>query len=119
MSPTQRTLKFYRGIGFTACVVEKWIPQTRRRLDAFGFGDLLCCEPDFGIILAQACAGASHAARRTKILSEPRAAQWLAANGRIDVVSWSKRGARGKRKVWTCRREEITAEMLLTVAEAA
>jgi hypothetical protein len=33
---------------------------------------------------------------------------WLKAGGRFEVVSWAKRGARGKRKVWTVRREELT-----------
>lgn len=40
-SPTQRTLKKLRDEGYRAEVVEKWIPQARRRKDLFGFIDVL------------------------------------------------------------------------------
>lgn len=128
-SPTQRTLKLFRGEGWTADVVEKWIPMARVRKDVFGFGDVLAMKPaacfaisgldQFDqqknetisspgmIALLQACSGGDHAARRDKILAEPRAKTWLQSGGRIAVVSWAKRGDRLKRKLWTCRVEWI------------
>lgn len=100
-----------------AHVVEKWIPQARRRVDAFGFGDILAAYWD-GIYLIQACAGASHAARRTKILTDckKQALEWIACGGRIEIWSWSKRKHRLKngKKVdrWTERIEPITKETI-------
>lgn len=116
-SPTQRTLAELRKNGYTAQVVERWNPHAKVRVDLFGVIDLLALLPD-RILGIQACAGASHAARRTKILDEPRARQWLQAGAALECWSWSKRGARGKRKTWTLRVEAITLEMF-AAADAA
>jgi hypothetical protein len=62
------------------------------------------------IIGIQACAGASHAARRDKILAEPRMLQWLKAGGQLQLWSWSKRGQRDARKLWTLRTEDFRVE---------
>ncbi len=108
MSPTQRTLAKLRKEGWTCAITEKWNQYARVRQDLFGFCDVIAIKP--GTILAvQACAGASHAARRDKILAEPRAAEWLNAGGQIAVLSWAKQGPRGKRKLWTARMEMIEA----------
>jgi hypothetical protein len=114
-SPTKRTLAECRQRGYVAQVVEHWNPHAHVRVDLFGVIDLVAitlpislgtgiAEP--GAILGiQACAGASHAARRDKILAEPRARQWVEAGGRLELWSWSKRGGVGKRKLWTLRIE--------------
>jgi hypothetical protein len=108
MTPTQRALAFYKELGFVCAVVEKWNPHAKIRQDLYGCIDILCCRRGVGIIGVQACAGASHAARRTKACAEPKLAEWLAAGGRFEVASWSKKGPRGKRKTWQIRRDEIT-----------
>lgn len=109
-SPTQRTLKAWRATGWTCFITEKWNPHARVRQDAFGFGDVLVISPapKEEIALIQSCAGASHAARRKKILAEPRALAWIRAGGKVYVSSWSKRGGRGERKLWTEKVEELT-----------
>lgn len=112
-SPTQRTLAELRKRGQTAQVVERWNPHARVRVDLFGVIDIVALGTY--ILGIQACAGASHAARVTKILAEPRARQWLQAGARLECWSWSKRGARGKAKRWTLRVEAITLEMFDTV----
>ena len=117
-SPTQRTLAELRKNGYTAQVVERWNPHARVRVDLFGVIDLLALLPD-RILGIQACAGASHAVRRTKILDEPRARQWLQAGGELAGWSWAKQGARGKRKTWTLRVEAITLEMFDGKEQAA
>lgn len=118
MTPTQRTLKECKARGWTAAIVEKWNPHARVRQDLFGCIDVLAIVPAeeecplLGlprIIGIQACAGSSHAARRTKALAEPRLRAWLAAGARFEVWSWSKRGGRGKRKLWQLRAESLTA----------
>jgi len=111
MSPTQRALAYCREHGWTAQVVEKWVPQARRRIDLLGCIDMVVLDGQGGGPLGvQVCAGSSHAARREKALEEPRLRAWLAAPARFEVWSWSKRGARGKRKLWTLRREGIAVE---------
>ena len=55
-------------------MVERWNQYAKVRQDLFGFVDILAVRPN-EILAVQACAGASHAARRDKILAEPRAAK--------------------------------------------
>lgn len=108
-SPTKRTLAECRKRGWVAQVVERWNPHAKVRVDLFGVIDLLVMGG--GRILAiQACAGASHAARRDKVLAEPRARQWVELGGALELWSWSMRGDRGARKLWTLRVEAFTAE---------
>lgn len=119
-SPTQRTLALLRKQGWTAAVVEKWNPHAKVRIDMFGCIDIVAIRSQSplvpysldlmlgeseGIIGIQACAGASHAARAKKAWDQPGLHKWLAAGGKFAVMSWAKRGARGKRKVWTPRVE--------------
>lgn len=107
MSPTQRTLAECRKRGWTAQVVERWNPHARIRQDLFGCIDILAMH-EGGLLAIQACAGSSHATRRAKALAEPRIAQWLETGNAFEIWSWSKRGARGKRKTWTLRAEGVT-----------
>lgn len=60
------------------------------------------------IIGIQATSGTNHAARIAKAKAEPRLRHWVDAGGRFEIWSWAKRGARGKRKTWTLRTEEVT-----------
>lgn len=110
-SPTQRTLAKLKALGFTAGIVEKWNQFARIRQDLFGFCDIVAMREGVGTVLIQACAGASHAARRDKVLAEPRAAIAAKCGNRIEVWSWAKRGARGDRKLWTLNREDLTAQL--------
>lgn len=107
MTPTARTLKLARELGFEAGVVERYNSFTKQRYDLYGCIDLILMKPGVGIIGVQACAGSSHAARRSKIMAEPRMRTWIESGGRLEIWSFSKRGERGKRKTWTVRREEI------------
>lgn len=128
-SPTQRTLEELRKRGSTAQVVERWNQHARVRVDLFGVIDLVEIRSSLhgqkaGIVGIQACAGASHAARRTKILSEPRARQWVDAGGRLELWSWSQRvaytknGSKAARPAWTLR-VETYAEMVAAASEGA
>ena len=107
-SPTQRTLAKCRELAWPVQVVERWNPHARVRVDLFGVIDLVVITP-VGILGIQACAGDSHAARRDKILAEPRMKLWLAAGGLLELWSWRKGGARGARKLWTLRIESFAA----------
>jgi len=107
-SPTQRTLAECKALGLTAQVVEKWNAYAKVRVDLFDCIDVVACGEGY-ILGIQACAGASHAARMAKAKASPRVAAWIAGGGQFEVWSWSKRGPRGKRKKWTCRKERLEA----------
>ena len=115
MSPTQRSLKKLRSEGYTAWIVEKWVPNSPAgfkgpilRVDVWGFGDILAVkvgEP--GATLVQTTTGANLAARIHKIKGVAEAGIWLAAGNRIVAHGWRKLGARGERKLWECREVSI------------
>ena len=122
MSPTARSLAYCRKMGWTAGVVEQTIPKTFIKRDFLGFADMIVLRPDLdlpadsnvtGIVAVQVTSGSEgesgghHADRVKKIQAEPRAAVWKSCGGLIEVWSWSKQGARGKRKVWTLREESL------------
>jgi hypothetical protein len=71
--------------------------------------DILALKPGEPVLVVQATTGANHAARRTKLDEEGFTALWEGAGVTIEVWSWSKQGPRGSRKVWTVRREAVSA----------
>jgi hypothetical protein len=116
VTPTERTLKAWRADGWTVAVVEKWNPHVRIRQDLFGFIDLIAIKAGCPITGIQVTAsGAS--TRVAKIKEAPASLIWLLAGGNLEVHSWAKRGARGERKLYTCRRLlfELRDGVLLTV----
>jgi hypothetical protein len=116
-SPTSRTLAKLKELGFTADKVERRNPVMRHVThDYCGFADIVACREGVGILFIQACAGSSHSARRAKIMAEPRAVRVARAGGKIEVWSWAKQGARGERKAWTLRREDLSAELKCDMA---
>jgi len=99
-------------------------------VDLYGVIDVLAIHPERGILGVQACSdggkrGSDVGAHVAKALAEPRLAIWLAAGGRFEIWGWGKRGAAGKRKLWTLRRNRIRLvgdgheEPVLRVEEAA
>lgn len=85
-SPTQRSLTKLRHEGYSACVVEKWLAPARRRVDAFGFGDILAVHPAHRCaLLVQTTTRDHQADRLAKIYATPDARAWLLAGNRIEV----------------------------------
>lgn len=108
MTPTQRSLTHLRSNGFTACVVEKWIPQIRRRKDAFNFADIIAVKVgQIGTTYVQTTSGSNVSSRVSKIQGTAEAGIVLASGNRIVVHGWRRVGARGKRKLWELREVEI------------
>jgi hypothetical protein len=108
MSPTQRALADLKKVGHTAQVVERWNAHAKVRQDLFGVIDVLALDVKAGVILGvQATSGSNHSARVAKALKESRVADWLSCGGWFQVWSYAKRGARGKRKLWTRRRTDF------------
>lgn len=108
-SPTQRALAHCKKMGWTAYVTEHWNAFAHIRQDLFGFVDMIVLDGLGGGPLAvQVTSDGNVSARVEKILAEPRAALWLKSPARIEVWGYGKKGAAGKRKLWTLRRVPIT-----------
>ena len=105
-SPTQRSLALLRERGYLCAIVEKWNPYVRIRQDLWGFADILAIKGDESL-LVQTTSGSNVSARLAKIENNVQAAMWKCSpNRKIVVHGWAKRGARGERKLWTCREVE-------------
>lgn len=124
-SPTQRTLKWLRDRGCRAQVVEHFNRFANVRVDLFGAIDIVAMIPDRIAVYSttelsritgwkagidprrlmgiQACAGSSHAARLKKAQALPGITEWCETGAEFVVMSWSKKGGRGKRKLWAPR----------------
>jgi hypothetical protein len=103
VSPTQRSLKHWRGLGYLCAVVEHWNPHVRIRQDLYGFIDILAIKGE-DIVGVQATGGngGNFAARIAKITEHenyPLVAQAL----RIVVQAWRKNAA-GK---WVMREVDL------------
>lgn len=102
-SPTGRTMKVVRAAGGIAYVVEKWNAHTMRRIDAWGFGDVLAAYPDDKrVLLIQATSTSNLSKRVAKIKTETAdaAEAWLRAGGEIEAWGWRKYAKRVDGKVW-------------------
>lgn len=103
-SPTQRTLTFFRGLGYDAAVVEKYVTMPGQphgiRQDAFGFIDILAFK-DKGITAIQATSASNVSSRIKKILESPVARRWVCDPTRhILVIGWKKYAKPVDRKWW-------------------
>ena len=108
MSPTARTLKHLRELGYLPCVVERWIPGACVRKDCFGFADVLAIRSDrIGVLAVQATTDDNMSARLKKARALPELAVWLKAGNRFLVVGWKKRLGR-----WCVRTFEVFGEEL-------
>jgi hypothetical protein len=108
-SPTARTLEHMRKRGYTCQVVEHWNNFSRRRVDLFGFIDVLCVKGE-DIVGVQACSaggsskrGSDMSARITKIVEHDN---WplVCKAIRIIVQGWRK-SAKGR---WEVREVELS-----------
>lgn len=108
-SPTQRSLKLLRSRGYTCGITEHWNGWINRRMDLFGYVDIVCLDPILGrVIFVQTTSGPNMAARLAKISSIPSATVAHQAGVKIVVHGWSKKGPRGKVKRWEVREIEWT-----------
>lgn len=100
MSPTERTLKYLRFLGYTAVVTERWNPFAKIRQDLFGIVDVLAVRK--GETLAVQCTSdANVSSRVNKIVDHESTPKLLEAGWRIEVHGWTK-GKRGVPRVVDC-----------------
>jgi hypothetical protein len=122
MSPTARSLQHLRKQGALAQVVERYNPHAKRRIDLFGFIDIIALldmgtsvVPQWVQTLGIQTTTTGHISHRLeKLRTECADAMrwWLMAGNRLEIHGWAKRGARGKRKTWTLTERVVTVEDL-------
>lgn len=103
--PMQRTLEKLRAEGWVCHIVEKFNRFSMRRVDAFGFGDILAMRPG-EIALVQTTDGTSFSKHRKKITDLLTYRQWYEAGGTVILHGWYKRKRRDR--VWYQCREQRT-----------
>ena len=121
LSPTQRTLRMMRERGLKAAIVEKWNAHAGPfgvRQDLFGIIDVLCLDPERGVVGIQSC-GSSFSQHWRKLTEEcyQETFDWLSTPGTsLELWSWRKVKAQrgGKAMVWRPKVAEITLEILNT-----
>ena len=88
MSPTQRSLKALRDLGYLVEVVEKWNSFTRTRKDLWGWADLLAIKR--GEVLAVQVTSTGVANRVKKVADSETIGRVREAGVRIEVHGWAK-----------------------------
>jgi hypothetical protein len=103
VSPTQRSLKLMRDLGYHSQVVERWNPFAHIRQDLYGWIDLVCVNPtERGILGIQTTTMSHSGARTAKAMGNPALIAWLLAGGRLEVHGWRKLKGR-----WQVAREAV------------
>jgi hypothetical protein len=99
VTPTGRSLVYLRRLGFTAAVVERWLPRVQLRQDLFGVADVLAFHPRDRLFLLVQVTTAGHVAHRlAKAKGRPELAAWLRAGGRVEIHGWQQRAGRWPRR---------------------
>jgi hypothetical protein len=91
MSPAARTLQALRASGYVAGVVERYIFQTKTRVDLFGCVDIIAARRGQPILAVQATTLDHIANRLAKARGSRELAVWLAAGGAFEVWGWDLR----------------------------
>lgn len=105
-SNVKESLALLKKRGYACAIVEKWNPHAKIRQDLFGGIDVLAIR--FGETMGVQCSRNDDlAAHRTKLLAEKRMRTWVEAGNRLVLHGWAMKGARGKRKLWEVREQEL------------
>jgi len=94
VSPTQRSLKYLRDLGYVVAVVEKTIPHTFIKQDLFSIGDLLAIRKG-EVLMVQVTSESNVSARVRKIGDSEHIAAIRESGMGVHVHGWS-RNAKGK-----------------------
>ena len=98
-SPTSRTLAALRAAGWTADVVQRWIPGARIRKDYLGLFDIICFDDTFTMGI-QCTTSAHHAAHAKKMHANPMLAKWHCGRTRgAELWSWHKVAGKWQQRV--------------------
>lgn len=105
MTNTARSLKYYRDLGFSCWMVERYNSFTKKRTDLFNIIDIIAIGQD--TIGIQSC-GQAFSEHDHKLMDSEYREPWLKAGNRLILIGWRKvkkvRG--GKAMVWKPRIKE-------------
>ena len=88
-SPTQKALKYYKDLGYTCAIVEKWNPHAMIRQDLFGFIDIIAIGE--GKTIGVQCTSKSGVSSRVKkVLEHENLPAVLQAGWEVEVVGFEK-----------------------------
>ena len=93
MTPTQRSMKALRELGYLVEVVEKWNSFTRTRKDLWGWADLLAIRR--GEVLAVQVTAQAVANRVAKVTDSETIGRVREAGVRVEIHGWRK-NAKGR-----------------------
>lgn len=95
-SPTQKSLALLRAQGYTAEVVERWLPRANVRKDLFGFIDIVAMGS--GRIAAVQTTTLSSYQQHVRKLEEKAEliVLWLASGGMFEMHCWGEGRKAGK-----------------------
>jgi len=104
MSPTQRTLKHLRKLGWCCQVVEKWIPRVNVRKDLFDAIDIVAIKRGvWGVLGVQATTRTNLSHRLAKAAASPALELWLWCRNHFQVWGWSQVNGIWRPKIVTLR----------------
>ena len=111
--PTQRSLDYLRKAGYTVAIAEKFNHFIKIRQDLFGWIDICAIHPEKPGVTGIQTTTTDHLAERIKKAKALDSLKvWLQAGNTAEFHGWAKRGARGKRKLWTLKQKIITFDSL-------
>lgn len=100
MTPTQRSLKHLRELGYQAQVVEQWNAYAKVRIDLWGCIDILAIRPGEPVLGVQ-CTSPSNLSQRVAKCRE-LGQTWLSTGSRLEA--WAFRKLKGHRSLQLDRR---------------
>ena len=103
-------MKYLKKYGFHAYIVEKWNSFVKRRIDMFGWIDIVAVNPDTaGALGVQTTTKHNTKARLDKAFGNAALIAWLKAGNRLVIHGWVKRGNR-----WEVDCRPVTLSDLVT-----
>jgi hypothetical protein len=89
ISPTQRSLKLLRELGWTCAITEHWNPFAFIRQDLFGFVDILAIK-DKMMLAVQTTTNENATAREKKIIANENYKVLKSTGCQIEIHGWHK-----------------------------
>jgi hypothetical protein len=99
---SERSKQYLEAKGYLWGKTESYNTFTHQRKDLFNMCDGIAIK-DGKAICIQACAGSGDVASHVKKLQENPIFPQVSAALPVYILTWAKRGPRGKRKVWTVK----------------
>jgi len=100
-SPTQRSIALLKSRGYIHSIAEHYNAYSKRRIDLFGFVDIVALNGELSDIVGVQTTTGSHLSDRIKKARSFKAfSEWLEAGGSIEFHGWRKIKAGRKAARW-------------------